>query len=123
MRAARLPGSFSPHADRQCNIVVEWGPFYDYVTLPICMWAKAAWKPGCPDRQMTVAFDYALKHPDDDINGLAGRGPAHAALQALRRLGWKAYSAFHWESRAGQYFDIRQMCPSSCWLLVMPRLC
>ena len=65
-------------------------PFCDDVTLPICMWAKAAWKPGCPDRQMTVAFDYALKHPDDDINGLAGRGLAHATLQAMRSLGWTA---------------------------------
>ena len=65
-----------------------------YIEEPLTQWAKRAWADVSMQRFMAVAFDHAWRTSGGvSSDKLTGHGPAHAVVQAIRRLRWRPISA------------------------------
>ena len=90
-------------------------PYYLLVARPIYMWTVAVWEAKLSIREMQVAFDAACAAPPDKLHGV---GPAHATVQALRRIGWRPTTAARWTTHDGIELNLKEVCPKTVALLV-----
>ena len=95
-------------------------PYYDMVSKPMFMWAAAVWRGNGDKRVMEVAFQAAASLPAEQVGRMHGLGPAHATVQAIRRLGWEPLSSVRWRTRLGQVLDLREQCPMAIKRAVYP---
>lgn len=95
-------------------------PSFGVAEAPLLYWAYLAFDGGGETHHlMQMAWQRRaprlgrVKRPCQHL-----AGPAGATTLTLKRIGWRAFSAFHWGTETGTNFDLRKFAPSAVRKLI-----
>ena len=96
----------------------ELDPLFVYVVAPIFKWACMVWDKVLPLVDLQIILAQAkLNFSNFRIDAMAGKGPAHAYVKALSRIGWEPTAANKVITDSEGEIDLTVTCPRTIEVL------